>query len=112
MIGALLYALISACIWYGLARAVLTQPIWSRFPDWLSSFTDCCACLSFWTSGLLALGLGRHGGITALGLDPHAWYYELTVAACGAVWTPLVAYLHQEALARLSGQSLLQKDGQ
>ena len=105
----LLYALLSASVWYLLARAMITKWLWSRYPPWLDSFTGCAACSGFWIAGTLALVLGRGLSIAVLDLDPYAWYYAPVVGICGIAWTPLVAYLHQEAMMRLSGTSLLDR---
>lgn len=110
MSGLLLYALLSSAIWTGLSRAKLTEPLWSRYPERVAAFMDCPMCVGPWVSAGLAMVMGWERGVGFLGLDPHAFYLPLIAWFCGAVWTPIVAYLQHETLARLNGTSLTAKE--
>ena len=64
-----LYALLTTSAYYLGARAVLTRPLWSRYPGWLDALMGCAACAGAWygAAGALALGLalGGHVGVRA-----------------------------------------------
>lgn len=99
MIVLLLHALVTTALYYLGSRAEITRFLWSRYPYRLAKFLDCAACAGFWYGGGVALAAEALGFPLLPGVNP-AW-----VAVIGAfsslVWTPMLAFLHQESLIRL-----------
>ncbi len=95
----LFYALLSSALYYLGSRAMITQWLWSRYPQRFARFMDCAACTGFWYGLTLALALGWW--------DPRYRLFDLPLVAaplvglCSLVWTPLVASLMQAGLDRL-----------
>ncbi len=99
MIGLLLHLTVVTSIFYLSTRAAVSQWLWSRYPRWLANLLDCAACSGFWWSALVMVA-ARVAGVWVLPLPwgPSAW----VLAPCvGLIGTPLLAYLHQEAMMRL-----------
>ena len=93
-----IFSLVSTALFYLGSRALITSPLWSRYPSWLASLTDCAACIGFWWGVLLAGTIGRSLGMSYLGLDPLSWWSVPIVGLCSLVMTPIVAGLMQRGL--------------
>lgn len=102
-----IYPMMSGALYYLASRAEITRWLWSRYPKWLDNFTLCAACLGFWLSLALGVAGGWYLGLPFLGLPGRTLYTPLVVAVCGIVWTPPIAYIVLESLARLSGGTLM-----
>lgn len=92
--------LLPAALWYLGSRAVLTQALWSRYPEkigWLKfdHLMNCAACVGAWWGGVIFLVL------CSIGQSPFTWYTAPGWGLCSMVWTPMVAFLHDQALYRL-----------
>jgi len=83
-------------MYYLLARAKITEAIWSRYPGWLDYWLTCAACSGFWY-GLGCGVLGAHLGLSLFGLDPTHWLSYVAAGMLGMVWTPILAYAHTYA---------------
>lgn len=101
MTALLLYPLLCVALYYLMARATLTEALWSRYPAWLDRLTSCAACSGFWY-GLGCAGLGWWQGWSVGGLPARDPVTVALVGLCSIVWTPLLAALHIRALERLS----------
>lgn len=101
----LLYALLTTAMFYLGSRAVITAPIWSRYPRKLAALLDCAACSGFWM-GLVAAFVLK---FPLLGLDGDHWLTPVVAGLCAMIWTPLVAVLHQTAMIHLG--STLDEEG-
>lgn len=88
----LAYASITAALYYLGSRAVITQPLWSRYPRKIARFMDCAACTGFWYGLLVAFFLPPPWG---------GWYAEILVGLGSISWTPVVANLVQTSLQSL-----------
>lgn len=91
-----LLPLITTALWYLGSRALITQPIWSRYPIKLARFMDCAACAGFWW-GVIAY--------TIMAISYKQVSYTLSyvpvIGFSSMIWTPLIAYLHDQAMLRL-----------
>ena len=96
-----LYPLLCASLYYLLARATITEFLWSRYPEWLDQMTACAACSGFWY-GLGCAGLGWWRDWSFLGLDGRDPVVCALVGVCAITWTPIVAHLQISALEKLT----------
>jgi hypothetical protein len=92
--------LIPAALWYLGSRAVITQAIWSRYPEKIGPvkfkhLMDCSTCSGAWWGGVIFLVL------CAAGIAPYSWYTAPGWGLCSMMYTPAVAYLHDQAMYRL-----------
>ena len=90
-----LYTLIAAALFYLGSRAMITAPVWQRYPPAFARFMDCPACTGFWWGCLSHLYLGRVFGV---GIGPLPWWrVETLIVAglCTLVLTPIVTGLLQ-----------------
>jgi len=90
----LIYALLTSSAFYLGSRAVITRPIWSRYPRWLASFMDCAACSGFWYGlgfSLLARSLGPFGPNSLVGPFGPSILGSVLTGLCATVWTPIMA---------------------
>ena len=98
MIGILLHVVVTTALFYLGSRAEVTRWLWSRYPRPLARLLDCSSCSGFW------YGLGATAAAEALGertlpvAAPAIWVIGPFL---GMVGTPMLAYLHQEAMMRL-----------
>jgi hypothetical protein len=92
MVALLVCALLTSSLYYLGSRAVISQPLWSRYPRKLATFMDCAACSGFW-----------YGLAVSFVVDPPwaDWYGHLIVALCSITWTPVVAGLMHHSLQSL-----------
>lgn len=104
-----LYATLCVAAYYLVARAKLTEPLWSRYPGWLDYWTTCAACSGFWY-GLGCGYLGAQLGLPFLGLPPEHWATWLAVAAFGMVWTPILSFAMVYSWERLLPEDLNDAD--
>lgn len=88
---------LSAALWYLASAALVTRPLWSRYPRWLGAWASCPACSGTWYGAALAVAFGLSRGWTWFGV-PLPW----SVPLCG-LWTLLWA----APLARLLYSSLV-----
>ena len=93
--GILIYPLITAALFYLFARAVITEPIWSRFPKFLHELTQCPACAGAWY-GLGCGWVGYYFGIPFFG--SMRWTAPFIIALMSLVWTPILVALHELAI--------------
>ncbi len=105
MTTAVLYATICAGLYYLLARAKITEPIWSRYPSWLDYWMSCAACSGFWYGAGCGL-LGYRLNLSLFDLPPQHWLAIPTAAVLGMIWTPVIAFAHTYAW-----EALLPPDG-
>jgi hypothetical protein len=101
MTALVLYPLLTAAIFYLLARAMITSWLWSRYPPRLDAFLSCAACAGTWYGAGVALAVGYPLDLPFLGLDGRAWYTPVFVAGCSMIWTPMIAVLHHLATEAL-----------
>jgi hypothetical protein len=102
----IVYALLTSSMFYLGSRAVITKPLWSRYPPKLASFMDCAACSGAWYGLLVGIvaWVFRYPGVRGYPgglLDSAEWYSPVFVALCSIVWTPIVAGLMQAGFERL-----------
>ncbi len=96
-----LYAILSACLFYLGSRAKITTPLWSIYPRWLAELADCAACSGTWYGLILALTVGRYGDLDFFGLPGDFWLTPIIVAMCTMVLTPMVAGVMQTSMMLL-----------
>lgn len=95
------YPLITASLYYLGARALITQPIWSRYPPRFDSFMSCAACSGFWYGFLVGI-FGLVAQVPFLGVA--AWWTPFVVGLGSMIWTPIVADWHERSIMGLMGQ--------
>lgn len=88
----LTFGLLCAASWYVLARARITQALWTRYPRPIAAAARCAACSGFWIGGAWAIATGRARGPLEL----------LELALVGLLLTPLGAALLVAALEVLA----------
>jgi hypothetical protein len=93
-----LYSILSTALYYLGSRAMITQPLWSRYPPGLARFADCPACSGTWYGAGLAVGLGRTFDISFFMFKSDSWFTPIVVGFCMMMLTPMVAGLLQHAL--------------
>lgn len=101
--GIILYPLLTVALFHLGARAVITQPIWSRFPDWLYKLAQCSACAGTWY-GFMCADVGLVLGVPFLGST--AWWTIPIAGLCGMVWTPIIAALHEFSMRAVGHQRI------
>lgn len=95
----LLLLLVPAALWYLGSRATITRPLWARYPTWLTSLTDCAACSGFWW-GVIGYIIAWHAK-TIPHEGPYTVYTAPFFGLVTLITTPLIAFLHDQALYRL-----------
>lgn len=93
---AVLFPVVGVYVYFLGAYAVITQWLWSRYPERVRHWADCPACSGFWY-GLGLAFLGRWRGWSFLGLDLD-WDTVFLCAAWVAAWVPV---LHRVFLSQL-----------
>jgi Na+(H+)/acetate symporter ActP len=96
-----LYVLLTTALYYLFARATITKPLWSRYPQWLDYYTMCAACSGFLYGVAVALAIGWTQDLPFLGLSGRFWVTPIVVGLGSLVWTPILADLHVRALLQL-----------
>lgn len=96
-----LYALLTTAVYYLLAKAMITQWLWSKYPAWLDYYTSCAACSGFLYGGVVALTLGWPLDLPFLGLDGRSWLTPWVVGMGSMVWTPIIASMQIQGLLNL-----------
>lgn len=97
MITLLALVILSTAAWYSLGMALISRPLWSRYPAWLDAWATCPACSGTWYAAGAYVALWRAQGAEILGIG-GPWGIPVA-AACGMVLTPLLAALLIRALA-------------
>lgn len=97
----ILYMLITPAFYYLGSRAMITAPVWSRYPPGFAKFADCAMCSGTWYGAFVGLIGGYGCGLSFLGLPGNAGGTVIAIALCSMTWTPIIA-----ALMHLSFQSL------
>lgn len=97
----LLYALCTASLFYLGSRAVVTAPLWSRYPSKLAMFMDCAACSGTWYGAIAGYLGGYHLGLPFLGLEGDSPATVAAVSLCSMAFTPIAAGLVQAAFDKL-----------
>ncbi|KKN61339.1 hypothetical protein LCGC14_0522710 [marine sediment metagenome] len=105
-----LYITISTALYYLLARAKITQWLWSRFPAWLEYWTLCAACSGTFYCAGAAVVLGRHYDLPLLGFAGDHPLAIVVAGALGMVFTPIVAYLQVLGWSNLMETETTQDD--
>lgn len=99
----LLYALVTATLYYLGARALITRWLWSRYPPWLDKLTICAACSGFW----YGLGVGAWGYWRSVPYGPLPGDRVDTVLVVGlasAMTTAIVGAAAIRALTELGSE--------
>lgn len=96
-----IYMLMTTAVYYLLSRAMITRPLWSRYPAWLDYYTSCAACSGFLYGGLVAFAIGWTQDMPLLGLPGRFWMTPIVAGLGSLVWTPILADLHIRALLQL-----------
>ena len=97
----LLYALLTTATYYLLARAMITKPLWSRYPRWLDYYTMCAACSGLLYGVVVALAIGWTQDLPFAGLPGRFWLTPPLVGLSSMIWMPILASLHVGALVQL-----------
>lgn len=87
----ILYALVTPALFYLGSRAVISRPLWSRYPAPLARFADCSACTGFWYGALAGAFGGYYLDLPFLGLEGASPITVLLVGLCSMTWTPIIA---------------------
>lgn len=102
MTTAVLYVTLCTAMYYLLARAKITEWLWSRYPPFLDYWLMCAACAGTWY-GLGCGALGARLDLPLFGLDPDHWLSFVAAGALGMVWTPIVSWVMVKAWTELLG---------
>ncbi len=95
----LLLACLTTSVYYLLAWAEISRPLWSRypkwFPKWVNAMMSCAACSGFWyglAAGVVAWRLGLTlDDLLGVTLErARAWYIVPAVALGAVAWTPVL----------------------
>lgn len=97
----ILYALVTASAFYLGSRALITYPLWSRYPPKVAVFMDCSACSGAWYGGLVGYVGGYHLGLPYLGLPGDSPATVALVSLCSITFTPIAAGLAQAAFEKV-----------
>ena len=97
----LLYCTLTTAMYYLLSRAMITKPLWSRYPSWLDRYTLCAACSGFAYGVAVALAIGWTQDMPFLGLSGRFWVTPIAVGLGSIVWTPILGDFHVRALQNL-----------
>ena len=98
-----LYVLLCTALYYLLARAEITRPLWSRYTPGMQQLAGCPACLGFWIGVGLGIVFGWALQWSFLGLPGRHVATPFVVGLCSMVWTPLTTLAHVYALLYTSG---------
>lgn len=102
LLPAVLYPVLGAVVYSLGAWAVLTYPLWSRYPPKVLEWARCPACSGTWYTAGIALLFGEVGGWRCFGLPGRGWWGVGTAVLAG-LWgyylVPLLAAIHLRALA-------------
>ena len=96
-----LYSLLTTALYYLFARAMITKPLWSRYPGWLDYYTTCAACSGFLYGVTVAFAIGWTQDLPFLGLSGRFWMTPIAVGLGSLVWTPILGDFHVRALFQL-----------
>lgn len=72
-LGMVPFGIVCTTLYYLLARAEITKPIWSRYRGWLDRLARCPACSGFWIGWLVGgclpyiVGVPWQGGVLRAG---------------------------------------------
>lgn len=105
----LLYALLSAAMFYLGSRAKITEALWSRYPRPIAVFMDCAACTGFWWGVIWHSAIGRSFDIDVLVLPAQHPATPALVGLCTLVLTPVAAAIMHYALMVL-GHAMTAED--
>lgn len=88
--------LLTTALYHLLARATVTEWLWSKYPPALDRFLSCAACSGFWYGFFLAL-------LLIPGADRHILHLDgpICVGLASMVWTPIMAGLQEWGLGIL-----------
>lgn len=103
MTSLIIYPLLTAALYYLMARAEITAPLWRRYPSWLDKFMNCAACAGFWYGAGAAVLGGWVLALPFLALPARSPYTVAIVGLCSMVWTPVVSWVHLRAIEQLGG---------
>lgn len=94
----ILYAILSAAMFYLGSRALITRALWSRYPPRLAALMDCAACAGFWWGTIWALIIGRHFDLEVWQLPADHLATPPIVGLCMIVLAPIAAAAMQWGL--------------
>lgn len=97
----LLYALLSAAMFYLGSRAKITEAIWSLYPQSFARFMDCAACTGFWWGLIWHVVIGARFEIDLGPMPAGHVATPLIAGLCTLVLTPIVAAMMHYGLAVL-----------
>jgi hypothetical protein len=101
----ILYPVLTTMLYYLGWHAVITEPIWSRYPkdSWIEKWAKCPACSSVWYGAGVAAGFGYWQKWSFFALPPH---HPVTWAVAGfwcAVLTVVLSYVMLRAVGAVVG---------
>jgi hypothetical protein len=96
-----LYALCTASLFYLGSRAMITAPLWSRYPTRFATFLDCAACSGTWYGAAVGYVGGYQLGLPFMGLPGDRLATVAAVALCAMAFTPIAAGLVQRSFDAL-----------
>ena len=99
MIAALLIGVIGAAVHYLSYHAVITQWLWSRYPQggFFDKLFSCAACTGTWV-GLGMAAYFRHKEAVLLEVAHDDPFLFVAAGAIGMVVTPLITFAHLGSL--------------
>jgi hypothetical protein len=101
--GILIYPFITTALFYLFARAVITEPLWSRFPLFLHELTQCPACAGAWY-GFICGWVGYYFDAPFFG--SIRWTAPFIIALMSVVWTPILTALHELAIRAVTNNRI------
>lgn len=88
---------LAAVVYYLGALAMVTRPLWRRYPPWLSRWACCPACAPTWYGGIIAYVLD----VAFLGYRARTAGAIILAGAWCMFFVPLLSYVHAYALQRM-----------
>lgn len=92
---------LTTALYYLLARAILTEWLWSKYPPRMDRFFSCAACSGFWYGLFFALVLIP--GASDKWLEPGG---PVCIGLASMVWTPILAGLQEFSINYLTHQAV------
>jgi hypothetical protein len=93
-----LYVILCTGASFLLARAKITEWLWSKYPAWLDYYLSCTACSGF----ALGVGCAAIGGwcfdFDFLSFPAHSWMAVLASGCAAMVLVPILAWAQTSAL--------------
>ena len=93
----LVVPILGTVVWYLTSMAVITQALWSRYPEWLDNWTTCPARSGTWWCVGTSVALNRE----FLGFEARSLPGLVLAGLWGTFFVPLFAWALTTCLRRI-----------